>query len=128
MSPVLMSRLGWGLSLLFGLFMLGASVAPKLLGMPVAQETMAALGWPDAPIVLIGTLELICTLLYLYPPTAVLGGTLMMAILGGAIATQIRAGSPLASHTLFGIYLGLAMWGGLWLRDPAFRAHFPWRR
>jgi hypothetical protein len=123
-----MSRLGWGLSLLFGLFMLGASVAPKLLGMPVAQETMAALGWPDAPIVLIGTLELLCTLLYLYPPTAVLGGALMMAILGGAIATQIRAGSPLASHTLFGIYLGLAMWGGLWLRDPAFRAVFPWRR
>jgi hypothetical protein len=123
-----MSRLGWGLSLLFGLFMLGASVAPKLLGLPVAQETMAALGWPDAPIVLIGTLELLCTLLYLYPPTAVLGGTLMMAILGGAIATQIRAGSPLASHTLFGIYLGLAMWGGLWLRDPAFRALFPWRR
>jgi hypothetical protein len=123
-----MSRLGWGLSLLFGLFMLGASVAPKLLGMPIAQETMAALGWSDAPIVLIGTLELLCTLLYLYPPTAVLGGTLMMAILGGAIATQIRAGSPLASHTLFGIYLGLAMWGGLWLRDPAFRAVFPWRR
>ncbi len=128
MSPVMMTRLGWGLSLLFGLFMLGASVAPKLLGLPVAQETMAALGWPDAPLMLIGVLELVCTLLYLFPQTAVLGGTLMMAILGGAIATQLRAGSPLASHTLFGIYLGLAMWGGLWLRDPAFRALFPLRR
>lgn len=128
MSPVLMSRIGWTLSLLFALFMLGASVAPKLLGLPVAQETMASLGWPEAPILLIGLLELACTLLFLIPATAPLGAVLMMAILGGAITTQIRAGSPLASHTLFGIYLGVIMWGGLWLRDPRLRAIFPWRR
>ena len=36
-------------------------------------------------------------------------------------------GSPLASHTLFGIYLGVMMWGGLWLRDPRLRAVFPFR-
>jgi uncharacterized membrane protein YphA (DoxX/SURF4 family) len=128
MSETLMSRIGWTLSLLFALFMLGASVAPKLLGLPVAQETMAALGWPDAPILLIGLLELACTLLFLFPATAPLGAVLMMAILGGAITTQIRAGSPLASHTLFGIYLGVFMWGGLWLRDPRLRAILPWLR
>ena len=85
MSETTLSRLGWALSVLsvlFALFMLGASVAPKLLGMPVAQETMAALGWPQAPIVLIGSLELLCTLLFLFPPTGVLGAVLMMAILG----------------------------------------------
>lgn len=118
-------RLGWALSGLFGLFMLGASVAPKLLGMPVAAQTMADLGWPDAPLLLIGGLELICTLLFLFPATGVLGATLMMAILGGAISTQLRAGSPLASHTLFGLYLGVAMWGGLILRDPRVRRVFP---
>jgi hypothetical protein len=121
----LAQKLGWGLSGLFGLFMLGASVAPKLLGMPVAQETMAALGWPDAPLLLIGGLELACTLLFLFPPTGVLGAVLMMAILGGAMVTQLRAGSPLASHTLFGVYLGVMMWGGLVLRDPRVRAVFP---
>ena len=123
-----MSRLGWALSGLFALFMLGASVAPKLLGMAVAQETMAALGWPEAPIVLIGSLELLCTLLFLFPPTGVLGAVLMMAILGGAMVTQIRAGSPLYSHVLFGIYLGVAMWGGLILRDARVRAVFPYLR
>lgn len=128
MSPTAMSRIGWTLSLLFGLFMLGASVAPKLAGLPVAQETMAALGWPEAPILLIGLLELLCTALYLYPATGLIGGILMMAILGGAMVTQIRAGSPLATHTFFSLYLGVMMWGGLWLRDPAFRALFPWRR
>lgn len=125
MGEVMMVRIGWALSGLFGLFMLGASVAPKLLGMPVAQETMAALGWPEAPVLLIGSLELICTLLFLFPPTGLLGAVLMMAILGGAMVTQLRAGSPLGSHTLFGIYLGVAMWGGLILRDPRIRRVFP---
>ena len=128
MSESTLSRLGWTLSALFALFMLGASVAPKLMGMPIAQETMAALGWPDAPVVLIGVLELVCTLLFLFPPTGLLGAVLMMGILGGAIVTQLRAGSPLASHTLFGIYLGVAMWGGLILRDTRIRAVFPFTR
>ena len=66
MPETTLSRLGWALSGLFALFMLGASVAPKLLGMAVAQETMAALGWPQAPIMLIGSLELLCTLLFLF--------------------------------------------------------------
>jgi hypothetical protein len=128
MSDTTMTRLGWVLSGLFGLFMLGASVAPKLAGMAVAQETMAALGWPEAPILLIGCLELLCTLLYLIPATSLLGGILMMAILGGAMATQIRAGTPLMSNQLFSVWLGLLMWGGLWLRDARFRALFPVRR
>lgn len=122
------ARAGWILSLLFGLFMLGASVLPKLAGMPVAQETMAGLGWPEAPVLLIGLLELVATLLFLVPRTGVLGGILMMGIYGGAIVTQLRAGSPLASHTLFSVWLGIAMWGGLWLRDPRFRAVFPLMR
>lgn len=125
MSQTTLSRIGWALSALFGLFMLGASVTPKLLGMPVAADTMTALGWPGAPVMLIGVLELVCTLLFLFPPTGLLGASLMMAILGGAITTQLRAGSPLASHTLFGIYLGILMWGGLILRDPRVRALFP---
>lgn len=128
MQEKTITRIGWGLSALFGLFMLGASVSPKLAGMAIADQTMVDLGWTGSPIFLIGCLELICTLLYLYPPTGLLGASLMMAILGGAITTQLRAGSPLASHTLFGIYLGVIMWGGLILRDPRLRAAFPWTR
>ena len=128
MTETTVQRIGWGLSALFAVFMLGASVVPKLTGMPIAAETLAALGWDHGPILLIGGLELACTLLFLWPSTSVLGAVLMMAIFGGAIATQLRAGSPLASHTLFGVYLGVLMWGGLWLRSPALRAVFPFRR
>lgn len=109
----------------FALFMLGASIAPKLLGMPVAEETMAQLGWPAGYAFAIGLVELACLVLYLIPRTSVFGAVLMMGLLGGAIATQVRAGTPLFSHMLFGVYLGLLMWGGLWLRDAALRRLFP---
>lgn len=112
----------------FALFMLGASIVPKLLGLPIAEETMTQLGWPNGYVLMIGLIELTCLVLYLIPQTSVLGAVLMMGLLGGAMATQIRAGSPLFSHILFSIYLGLFMWGGLWLRDPAIRALFPYRK
>jgi hypothetical protein len=111
----------------FALFMLGASVAPKLLGMPVAEETLVQLGWPPGYAVFIGLVELTCVVLYLIPRTSLLGAVLMMALLGGAMATKMRVESPLFTHTLFSIYLALFMWGGLWLRDPVVRSLFPYR-
>lgn len=110
------------LTTLFALFMLGASIFPKLTGMPVAEETLAALGWPAGYALMIGIIELACVVLYLVPSTSLLGAVLMTGLLGGAMATQIRAASPLFSHVLFSIYLGAFMWGGLWLRLPAVRA------
>ena len=85
------------LSGLFVAFMLGASIAPKLLGMPVAAETIEALGWSADYVLMIGLLELAFVLLYLFPRTSVLGAVLMTALLGGAMATHIRAGSPLSA-------------------------------
>lgn len=115
------------LSGLFVLFMLGASVAPKLMGMPIAEDTLTGLGWPPGNAFWIGIVELTFVLLYLFPRTSVLGAILFTGLLGGAMATHIRVDSPLFSHTLFGLYLGLMMWGGLWLRDEKLRALFPWR-
>lgn len=128
MNQTNMNRIGWALTCIYALFMLGASVTPKLLGMPVAEETMAQLGWPPGFAFTIGVIELACVLLYLWPRTSVLGAVLTMGILGGAIATHLRVGSPMLSHTLFSLYLAAFMWGGLWLRDPTLRALFPLRR
>ncbi len=116
------------LSGLFVLFMLGASIAPKLLGMPVAAQTLTALGWKADYVLMIGLMELAFVVLYVIPRTSMLGAILMTGLLGGAMATQVRIENPLFSHELFSLYLGLFMWGGLWLRDPALRALFPVRR
>lgn len=116
------------LSGLFVLFMLAASIAPKfLMADMVAEQTMAPLGWPAKYLVLIGLIELACVILYLVPRTSLLGAVLMTGLLGGAIATNLRVETPLFSHTLFGVYLGLVMWGGLWLRYASLRTVFPIR-
>ena len=125
MSERTMQWSGRTLTALFALFMLGASIAPKLLGMPIAAQTIEALGWSADYVLMIGLFELTFLVLYLYPRTSVLGAVLMTALLGGAMATHIRVGSPLFSHILFSVYLALFMWGGLWLRSPALRAVFP---
>ncbi len=67
-------------------------------------------------------------MLYAVPRTAVLGAIVTTGLLGGAIASHLRNGDPLFSHVLFGVYVGLLAWGGLWLRDPRLRALIPVRR
>ena len=120
-----MIRAGWIMTGLFALFMLGASVAPKFLGLSAANDAMTEIGWPTKYILLIGCIELIGTILFVIPRTALLGAILLSALLGGAMASHLRVGSPLLSHTLFSVYLGLFMWGSLWLRSKAVRKVFP---
>lgn len=95
----------------------------KLVPLQVVADTTAQLGWPtdDLTLRLLGVILLACTLLYAYPRSSVLGAILLTAYLGGAVATHARIGSPLFTHTLFGVYVGLAVWGSLWLRNPHLR-------
>ena len=100
----------------------------KLLALPVVLEASAPLGFPGADMARgLGTVLLICTVLYAVPRTAVLGAILLTGYLGGAVATHVRVESPLFTHTLFGVYLGVMLWGGLYLRDIRLRALFPLR-
>jgi hypothetical protein len=62
------------------------------------------------------------------PATSVLGAILLTGYLGGAIYTHVRVDSPLFTHVLFGVYVGVLAWGGLWLRNPRLRALLPWQR
>jgi hypothetical protein len=119
---------GRALSGLFILFMLGGSVAPKFLAPEIARQAARPAGVADENVLLIGVIELVGTLLYAWPRTAVLGAVTLTALLGGAVASHMNAASPLFSHTLFGVYLGLIMWAGLWLRDPTLRAVLPLRK
>lgn len=113
-----------GLVVLFLLF----DGAIKLIPLDIVIETSRQLGIPTNLAVTLGVLTLLGTLLYAYPRTSVLGAILLTGYLGGAIYVHVRAGSPLFSHTLFGVYLGILLWGGLYLRDERLRLIFPWRR
>ena len=117
-----MKKAGWIMTALIVLFLLGASVAPKFMGAQAAVDSLTAIGWPAGSLTWLGVLELVLTILFAWPRTGPLGAVLMTGLLGGTIASHLRAGSPLASHTLFGLYLGIFLWVALYLRDPLLRA------
>jgi hypothetical protein len=119
-------RVGWTLSGLFIAFMLFDSII-KLIKIEPVVQAFNELGYPDSLARTIGFMELAIAILYALPRTAVFGAVLAMGVLGGAVASHARLGDPLFSHTLFGVYLGLFAWGGLWLRDARLRALMPWR-
>lgn len=101
----------------------------KLIPMQVVTDSMGELGYPATVGFArgIGIVALISTLLYAWPRTAVLGAILITGLLGGAVATHLRVGSPVFTHVLFGVYVGLFTWGGLYLRTPRVRALIPFR-
>ena len=102
----------------------------KLLPLQIVTETMDKMGYgaSDGLARSLGIITIVCTVLYSIPPTSILGAILLTGYLGGAIASHVRIDSPLFSHTLFGFYLGLMVWGGLWLRDRNLRSLIPFRR
>lgn len=120
---------GRALSAVVVLFMIFDGVI-KLPPLDIVTQTMTELGWPVDPNIarLIGVVGLISTALYAIPRTSVLGAVLLTAYMGGAISTHVRIGNPLFSHTLFGVYLGIILWGGLYLRDARVRTLIPFSR
>jgi hypothetical protein len=121
-----LGRLLSGLVILFMLF----DGAIKLVPWPIVTETMDRIGYGSSEALArsLGVITVVCTVLYAVPPTSILGAILLTGYLGGAMASHLRIGSPLFTHTLFGFYLGLMVWGGLWLRDGRMRALIPFRR
>ena len=121
MNTIVVGRALSALALLF----LAFDTAIKLAQMSVVAETLSSLGYPEELGFTIGVVELVCVVLYAVPRTAVLGAILLTALFGGGIATHIRVGSPLFTHILFGVYLGLFVWGGLYLRSERLRELIP---
>lgn len=108
---------------------LAADAAAKLIAPAAMIANSPPLGLPPDPAFyrLLGAMLAGCVALYAWPRTAMLGAILVTGYLGGAIASHLRVGSPLLGYTLFGAYVGVAAWAGLWLREPRLRALLPLR-
>jgi hypothetical protein len=111
-----------GLAVLFLVF----DGVAKVMKVAPVLEACARLGFPQNLVVGIGTVLLACVVVYIIPRTSVLGAILLTGYLGGAVATQLRAGSPLFD-TLFPIIFGALIWAGIFLRDDRLRALVPLR-
>jgi hypothetical protein len=102
--------------------MLLMSATMKLMKSPEVVKGFA--DWPANTAITLGITELVSTILYIIPQTAVLGAILLTGYLGGAVATHVRLGESILIPTL----LGVLVWLGLYLRDARVRDLAPLRR
>ena len=108
------------LSGLVAAFMLFDGIIHVLIPAPVV-DAFAQLGVPLRLSIGIGIVELVCTALYAVPRTSVMGALLLTAYLGGAVATQVRAGANWFP-TVFPVLVAVLLWSGLALRDARVRS------
>lgn len=113
-GQVWVGRVASGIAVAFLLF----DVSGKLLRVAPVMEGTLALGYPPSAVVPIGVLLLAGVVLYVAPPTSLLGAIYLAAYLGGAVASHYRLGNPLATHVLFPVYVATLLWAGLALRHP----------
>jgi DoxX-like protein len=114
---------GWIISILASLVFL-MSGTMKFVGGPQVEQGLTHLGLGNSMVITLGILELACLVIYLIPPTAVLGAILMTGYVGGIILTHWRVGDPV----YLPIVLGLMIWLGLYLREPRLKELIPLRR
>lgn len=114
MGQLWAGRILSGIAVAFLLF----DVTGKLMKVAPVVEGSMKLGYPEKTVVPIGVLLLVGVVLYLIPQTSVVGAIYLAAYLGGAVASHVRVGNPLASHVLFPVYVAAFLWGGLAQRNP----------
>ena len=100
----------------------------KVLQVPQVMEGTVKVGYPAGTVRPIGIILLLCLICYVIPRTSVLGAILLTGYLGGAVATNVRISTPLFSYTLIPMYVGVLVWGGLFLQDEGVRALIPLRK
>src|ERR1700683_3763140 len=103
------------LTVLTALFMLLDGVM-KIAKPPQVLEANVRLAYPLSTLSGIGMALIACTLLYLIPRTSVVGAVLLTGYLGGAVASNVRAGSGWF-ETIFPMLFAAMVWCGLCLRD-----------
>ena len=119
----------WGGRIISGLvtaFMIFDGVIHIMKPAPVVQA-FAQLGFPIRLAVPLGVVSLTSVALYAIPQTSVLGAILLTGYLGGAVAIQLPTGNPFFGEVIFPVYIGVFVWGGIFLRDERVRKLIPFR-
>jgi hypothetical protein len=109
------------LSALLVLFLLFDGIT-KVIQESHVVEAFDRLGVPVSLAPEIGILVLVCAIIYAIPRTRIVGAVLITGLLGGAVATHVRAGSPVFEAFIFPAIMGALTWVPLWLRDVRVRA------
>jgi hypothetical protein len=120
MNTTTRQRVGLGLTGAVTVFLLVDAVM-HIANIEVVRTSMADLGYHEGLAPALGVIELGCIALYLWRRTELLGAVLLSAYFGGAIASNLRVDKPLVSTVMFPVYIAIAVWGGLYCRNPNLR-------
>ncbi|MFN3539542.1 MAG: DoxX family protein [Rhodococcus sp. (in: high G+C Gram-positive bacteria)] len=120
-------RIGLVLQILVIVFLLFDAIS-HILNLQVVKDATGDLGLRDDMAPITGIVMLVILILYTIPATSILGAIVLTGYLGGAVLTNWRVEEPLLSTVFFAIYVGIAAWGALYLRDERVRSIIPLRR
>ena len=115
MSTKLQRIIGWVMTALLEIMLIGLSGISKFMEFPGKKEMLDRMGISADLLSRIGVVEITVAILFLIPRTSFVGAILITAYLGGAIMTHLRIGDP----WFFPVILGVFMWVALGLRNPA---------
>jgi hypothetical protein len=125
-QPKWMTITGWFLTLLVTAALI-FSGSMKFSNDPQLLEGLEKMRLTHEVVKKIGSVEIACAVLYLFPPTTVLGAMLLNGYLGGAVFVHVQQGDPIG-NIVTPVVIGVLVWLGVFLREPRLRAIVPWRR
>lgn len=124
MNAKMRKIIGWVLSILIVVFLVGVS-APMKLGLVTDEKGMLAnMGLTGKEPLLLGIVEIICALLFLFPRTGVIGTLLLASYFGGVIATHLVSDNEI----IFGIVFAAIVWITAFIRYPELTARILGKR
>src|SRR5690606_35607256 len=113
MSQKTIKITGWTLTIVLAL-VFTMSAFMKLTQNETALEQASSIGLDASTYQFIGVIEIISLILFIIPRTGVLGAMLLVAYLGGAIATHLQHQQPIAMAVIFQTLL----WVTAFIRFP----------
>ena len=114
MSTKVQRIIGWVMTALLEIMLIGLSGISKFMEFPGKKEMLDRMGISADMLSRIGVVEIAVAILFLIPRTSFVGAILITGYLGGAIMTHLRIGDP----WVFPVILGVFMWIALGLRNP----------
>jgi hypothetical protein len=100
---------------------LAADASVNLFAPGLLKNEMLDVQFPVSLASTIGLIILVCAVLYAVPATSFVGAIMITGFLGGAICTHLRLGEIFSPPQFVSLLLGVAAWGGLFLRDERVR-------
>jgi len=96
--------INWVLTALVAIIFLGSGIN-KVMGNAEALKMAEGFGISATNFKLIGTVEVVATLLFIFPRTGILGSLLLIAFMGGSIATHVEHAQPIMAPVIIAAFL-----------------------